>query len=120
MENLYVEGTDKSPYVDFKTDGTMVLKGIGRIENTIEFFNPLFDWTSNAEVATMKFDVDLEYYNTAFSKCLLEIFKLLRKNENIKNVEVNWMYEEEDEDSYESGEMMKELFSGFNFNFITK
>ncbi|NBC81864.1 MAG: DUF1987 domain-containing protein [Bacteroidetes bacterium] len=119
MESITREATSHSPYIDFNTDGFIKIEGRGRLENTIEFFEPLFKWVSDYDQENLKMDINLEYFNTAFSKCLMEIFKLLNKNEKIKAIDVKWYYFEEDTDALESGEMLRDLFSRkFKFEFV--
>ncbi|HKL39026.1 MAG TPA: DUF1987 domain-containing protein, partial [Cryomorphaceae bacterium] len=74
----------------------------------IDFYKPLIDWldaysNGNEEGLTLK--MELEYFNTSSSKCILDVFKKL---ENIskqgKSVSVKWHYEEDDEDMLEAGE----------------
>lgn len=119
MESIIREATTHSPYVNFNTDGYIKIEGHGRIENTIEFFEPLFTWVSDYDQEKLELDINLEYFNTAFSKCLMEIFKILNKNQKIANITVNWYYFEEDTDALESGETLRDLFSNkFSFNFV--
>jgi hypothetical protein len=50
-------------------------------------------------------NIKLEYFNTSSSKCILDIFRkleLIHKKGN--EVEINWYYEEDDEDMFEAGE----------------
>lgn len=50
-------------------------------------------------------NIRLEYFNTSSSKCILDVFKKLESIHKAKNdVEVNWYYEEDDEDMLEAGE----------------
>ena len=50
-------------------------------------------------------NIRLEYFNTSSSKCILDVFKKLEVIHKAKNeVEVNWYYEEDDEDMLEAGE----------------
>ncbi len=109
MENVKIEGTPKTPTVKFnKENGELVLQGRSIPENSIDFYKPLIDWVeayaANALPHT-QIIVQLEYFNTSSSKCLLDIFKKL---ENIKKsgkaVSVKWHYEEDDEDMLEAGE----------------
>jgi len=118
MESIIREETSHSPLVNFNTEGFIEIKGRGRLENSVEFFEPLFQWVIDYDQEKVKMDINLEYFNTAFSKCLLEIFKLLNKNKKVNEVSVNWHYVEEDTDILESGEMMKDLFTRFKFEFI--
>jgi hypothetical protein len=50
-------------------------------------------------------NVQLEYFNTSSSKCILDVFKKLEAISKAKHdVVINWYYEEDDEDMLEAGE----------------
>ena len=49
MDNLNLEGTAKTPTVDFKSNGELLIKGRSIPENSIEFYKPIIDWISNYE-----------------------------------------------------------------------
>jgi len=106
MENIILEGTPKTPTVEFKFEsGSLLIKGRSIPENSIEFYKPLIDWiesyTPTAKENTV-LNVQLEYFNTSSSKCLLDVFKKLERISN--SVEIQWYYEEDDEDMLEAGE----------------
>ncbi|PIY10381.1 MAG: nuclear pore complex subunit [Flexibacter sp. CG_4_10_14_3_um_filter_32_15] len=114
MENFFLEGTNKTPQLDFNSnEGRFLIAGRSIPENSIEFYKPLFEWLDNyvgqAKSNTI-LDVKLEYFNTSSSKCLVEIFRKLealqQKNDNVL---INWYYEEDDEDMQESGEDFQEI-----------
>ena len=48
-------------------------------------------------------NVQLEYFNTSSSKCILDVFKKLESVSG-SEVSVKWYYEEDDEDMLEAGE----------------
>jgi len=106
MDNIYKESTDKTPEVKFITEeGLMEIKGRSIPENSLKFYEELLNWvehySENAHDVT-NVNIHLEYFNTSSSKCLLDLFK---KMENIKNpININWYYEEDDEDMLEAGE----------------
>ncbi|MCK4699455.1 MAG: DUF1987 domain-containing protein [Bacteroidales bacterium] len=109
MEPISFEGTPKTPTVNFNADnGIVEIKGRSIPENSIEFYKPLVDWLEkykeNAKPMT-KVIIQLEYFNTSSSKCILDVFKKLEAIHKAKNpVEINWYYEEDDEDMLEAGE----------------
>jgi hypothetical protein len=109
MEPILFEGTPKTPAVNFNADtGIIELKGRSIPENSIEFYKPLVDWLEeykeNAQPMT-KVIIQLEYFNTSSSKCILDVFKKLEAVHKAKNpVEIHWYYEEDDEDMLEAGE----------------
>lgn len=109
MEILNIEGTPKTPTITLNpSTGVLEIKGRSIPENSIEFYRPVVEWIeryASSPAANTEFNVRLEYFNTASSKCILDVFKKLEavKHSNA-NVEINWFYEEDDEDMLEAGE----------------
>ena len=109
MESISIEGTAKTPIVKFDSQtGIMEIKGRSIPENSIEFYKPLVDWldeySKNAKELT-EVNIQLEYFNTSSSKCILDVFKKLEAIHKNKNeVIINWFFEEDDEDMLEAGE----------------
>ncbi len=109
METIIREGTPKTPYVRLDGDkGIVEIKGRSIPENSIEFYKPLIDWLEEYGVEALpqtSVNIQLEYFNTSSSKCILDIFKKLESIfKKGQKVEVNWYYEEDDEDMFEAGE----------------
>jgi len=109
MESLTIEGTPKTPNVKFDAEqGSIEIKGRSIPENSIEFYKPLVDWLedySKTPASNTKVNIQLEYFNTSSSKCILDVFKKLEAIYKAKNeVIINWFYEEDDEDMLEAGE----------------
>jgi hypothetical protein len=109
MEPLTIEGTAKTPNVKFEGgQGLIEIKGRSIPENSIEFYKPLVDWLEEygkGPAALTKVNIQLEYFNTSSSKCILDVFKKLESIYKAKNeVIINWYYEEDDEDMLEAGE----------------
>ncbi len=109
MESLLIEGTAKTPNVKFDGDqGFIEIKGRSIPENSIEFYKPLVDWLdrySQSPKQTTKVNIQLEYFNTSSSKCILDVFKKLETiHKSSHEVVINWYYEEDDEDMLEAGE----------------
>jgi hypothetical protein len=106
MENLNIEGSAKTPTVEFKTSGTLLIKGRSIPENSIEFYKPLIDWIGaygSAPQGSTEVNIQLEYFNTSSSKCILDVFKKLETLSGT-SITINWYYEEDDEDMLEAGE----------------
>ena len=109
MESLIIEGTTKTPNVHFnRENGKLEVKGRSIPENSIEFYKPLVDWLEEyggEPLTNTILDVHLEYFNTSSSKCILDVFKKLEAiHKNKYDVQINWYYEEDDEDMLEAGE----------------
>jgi hypothetical protein len=109
MDPIIIEGTPKTPSVNFNTDlGIVEIKGRSIPENSIEFYKPLVDWLDQYAQSPHKLttvNIQLEYFNTSSSKCILDVFKKLETVYKGKNeVVINWYYEEDDEDMLEAGE----------------
>jgi hypothetical protein len=111
MESILIEGTPKTPTVKFDSNqGLLEIKGRSSPENSPEFYKPLANWLleySQAPKEKTILNIQLEYFNTSSSKCILDIFKKLEVIYNANHdVLVNWYYEE-DEGMLEAGEDYK-------------
>ncbi|MEO8591454.1 MAG: DUF1987 domain-containing protein [Flavobacteriales bacterium] len=109
MAPLQLEGSPKTPHVNFDPEtGLLELKGRSIPENSIDFYKPLIDWIDRygrAAKAKTALHVQLEYFNTSSSKCILDVFKKLESIRAGGNeVTVLWHYEADDEDMLEAGE----------------
>ena len=109
MEKIAIEGGPKTPTINFETEkGILEIKGRSIPENSIEFYKPLVDalekYATKAQPATTVI-IQLEYFNTSSSKCILDVFKKLEAIHKAGSaVTINWHYEEDDEDMLEAGE----------------
>ncbi|HRG38353.1 MAG TPA: DUF1987 domain-containing protein [Bacteroidia bacterium] len=109
METISIEGTPKTPTITFDINkGFLEIRGRSIPENSIEFYKPLVDWlekyASKPQINT-NVNIQLEYFNTSSSKCILDVFKKLEAiNKSGSQVVINWFYEEDDEDMLEAGE----------------
>ena len=109
MESISIEGTPKTPTVNFDAaTGKIEIKGRSIPENSIEFYRPLVEWLEEYSKEPQKLttvNIQLEYFNTSSSKCILDVFKKLEAIKKARNeVVINWYYEEDDEDMLEAGE----------------
>ena len=110
METLQIEGTPKTPSIKFDYNNALLeIKGRSIPENSIEFYKPLVDWLdkySSTPKTSTNVNIQLEYFNTSSSKCILDVFKKLESIQKGGNsqVVINWHYDEDDEDMLEAGE----------------
>ena len=109
MADIKLEGSPKTPTIEFNSgSGSLLIKGRSIPENSIEFYKELItaleDYNENPQANT-KVEIQLEYFNTSSSKCILDVFKKLETiNAGSSEVSINWYYEEDDEDMLEAGE----------------
>lgn len=107
LESFFREETTDTPQIEFK-DGTLNIKGRSLPENSIEFYKPLIDYLeeySKNPADLTKANIQLIYFNTPSSKCILDVFKKIESIYKSKHdVIINWYYEEGDEDMLEAGE----------------
>ncbi len=114
MRGLFLEKTIKTPRIHFDAlKGHLIIEGRSIPEDAYSFYSPIYEWLeqfqqSGSDQAVVEFK--LEYFNTSSSKCILEILKILEK-QNDKKISVKWFYEEDDEDMLDSGEDYKQIVS---------
>ncbi len=109
MERYTLEASLNTPAIqfDFKK-GELTISGRSIPENSLEFYTPFFnalDEYLKKPNASTTVNVQLEYYNSSSSACLLSAFKKLEEHQlkSGKSVVINWMYEENDEDILAAG-----------------
>jgi len=131
MEALIVNAEDFTPSIILNPNiNKFEISGKSRPENVRDFYEPVLSWFDNNTSSLIanfkdfyndsnpfKFDFKLVYFNSSTSKMLYDI---LKKIKNIQNqgitVQINWYYNEEDEEILESGdELSKAVNIPFNF-----
>ncbi len=117
MEDLFIEGTKMLPTVTMKSDGTIKLEGRALPENAFLYFKPLIEWTKSFSNKDVDIKVNLEYFNTAVSKQLLDLFKAIEANPANENIHITWMYEEGDDEMLESGEIYEDILKRCRFTY---
>lgn len=109
METITIESTAKTPSILFDAaKGLLEIKGRSIPENSVEFYRPMMEWLekyTGSPSPKTNVNIQLEYFNTSSSKCILDIFKKLEDIHKKGNeIVINWFYEEDDEDMQEAGE----------------
>jgi len=125
MENhtMTIEPTRITPYVQLNAkDGILEFKGRSSPSASLEFYYPILSSIDKAFVngtSSLTANFAFEYFNTSSSKCLFDILKRLAqfKNQGM-DVQVNWYYEEYDDDMKETGEDYEDVL-GLAFNYIS-
>jgi hypothetical protein len=110
MNDFKIDAGAKTPHLYSDSEkGTIDISGKSIPENAVEFYRPVFEWLDayiQQPQPETKVTVQLEYFNTSSSKCLLDIFRRLEtlQNSGRGKVTIHWLYEEEDEDMMEAGD----------------
>jgi len=132
MEPLFIEAGEFTPEISFDSNSNIFeISGVSRPENVMGFYQPAFSWLQEYEnevlgegldykyrVNSLKLIIKLSYFNSASSKAILQILDLIRKF-HLKgvNVEIDFYYDEGDEQMREDGEDLSEAIE-IPFNYI--
>lgn len=113
MESFVKEGTEFTPEIIFNVDEhKLLISGFSRPEDVRGFYQQFFDWFEDNEALIadvvndeiiLNVEFKLVYFNSASSKCLLDMILLINQVYN-NQLAVTWYYEEGDEDLLEAGE----------------
>jgi hypothetical protein len=119
MKNLHLEGTAKTPYINFDAKtGNLEIKGRSIPENSVEFYRPVIDWLhdySKQASPETNVHINLEYLNTS-SGVFIKLLKTIEAIEETgSKVTIYWYYD--DEDMYEVGEDYESI-TKVNFEYI--
>jgi hypothetical protein len=117
MNTFEIEATNSTPSVVYHDEGKLIIKGRSFPENVDEFYKAVFDLLEEINTRVMTVDIDLEYINSASSKKILYLLKMLDKNPMITDLTVIWRYEEDDEDILESGQIYEEFLMKATFQY---
>ncbi|MFZ4413067.1 MAG: DUF1987 domain-containing protein [Bacteroidales bacterium] len=124
MENLLIPATDITPKISFNIEQKVFeLSGESRPENVRDFFDPILLWVneyfSNLQSKDLHtFNIKLEYFNSSSAKYLLTLLKSIGLfYKEGANIEIDWYFEEGDDDMKEVGEQMSEM-AKIPFKFI--
>ena len=122
MEIYNQTATPSTHLINFNaTTGLFSLSGRSTPENPAAFYEPLQAWLTNYTLQPRPhtiLHINLEYFNTASSKCLLDLMKKIKQLTTTGNsVLVKWQYEEGDEDMQEAGQDYSDILE-IPFEFI--
>jgi hypothetical protein len=131
MQKLYLPATHNSPEINFSPEERIFfMRGISSPEDVRAIYYPVIEWFRNytngmiednhIHDSPLRFQVDLEYYNSSSAKFLYDIFlELKRLSSSSVPVIVEWLYDEEDTDLQEAGSDIASLVN-MEFTYIPK
>ena len=125
VENLTLEGTKYTPEINLNADtGNISMVGKSYPENTFEFYQPVIDWMNeyfdgNEKEKTIV-NMEIIYFNSSSSKLFFEFFDILDEVKDNHELEINWIYDEENESALEAGEDFVDDFEDLKINLVEK
>ncbi len=126
MDNLVIEATKYTPKILFNADSNVLeISGETYPENTAEFYMPIFAWLEEyfAQLQDRKVTVNMEinYFNSSSSKILMDLFdKFEDTMKEGRSIEVNWIYDKDNESALEYGEEFQEDLETLKLNLVEK
>lgn len=115
MDSLILEKSKTTPSIDFNfSTGDLLISGESYPENASAFYEKIITWIKNYAALSkpIRLNCKFVYFNTSTSKAILDIIELLENYyKQGGKAELNWYYEEGDEDIYESGAEFTENLS---------
>ena len=124
MEDLNCEATKYTPEIKLDAQsGVFSFIGKSYPENTFEFYEPTISWIEKYFQTTTNektvINMEIIYFNSSSSKLFFDLFDIL-DNVSDKDIEVNWIYDEDNDSAIEAGEDFKDDFEDLNFNLVQK
>ena len=126
MENLIIEETKYTPSINLDIQkGLIGLIGKSYPENTFEFYKPMMDWVEeyfngNEQPKTI-ISFEIIYFNSSSSKLFFDFFDFIDEMATSgKYIEINWIYDKDNDSALEAGEDFKEDFEKLNFKLVEK
>lgn len=124
MENLTFEATKYTPEINLDAKGTISLVGKSYPENTFEFYAPMMKWLEDyfegSPSGTTTVSMEITYFNSSSSKLFFDFFDLLEENAEDNKIDINWIYDAENESAEEAGEDFIEDFETLKIKLVEK
>lgn len=125
IDSFSIEETKYTPLIEFiPLSGQLSIKGSSYPENTLDFYAPILKWLENYFKKTKNkktlLNIEIIYFNSSSSRIFFEIFDLIEEHNEQQDIQINWIYEKDNENVLEIGEDYKLDFEKLNFNLIIK
>lgn len=130
MKPYHVDATDITPLIDLNHDNNrLVFEGESRPEEVSLFYAPVMEWLedyrkhlyfvkdlSSSDIH-VNCDFKLEYFNSSSAKYFMDIITKLNEMPEKVQININWHYEEQDEDMLEAGQEFEDMMD-IKFKFV--
>lgn len=122
MENILIEASERTPYVEFNFGtGKWLMRGESYPEDAAAFYGPILqavrEFAEEDSSCSVVLDLEMSYFNSSSAKALMNLFLILEKSARQgRGVAINWHYHQDDDSMQESGEDFSEDFEKAVFN----
>jgi hypothetical protein len=121
MDNLHIAKTEKTPLIEFTNKGELRIEGRSVPENPIAFYERPITWLKNFianKPKEINIHVCLYHFNTASSKILLDMLKLIEPLKTRGSaINLYWYHEEDNPNMLDSGEDYASILK-YPFHFV--
>jgi len=118
---MEIDAHTNKPYVKLDKENCIItFKGKSYPEHPSNFYDPIVEelikCSEHMEGEIITINLALEIMNSVSTKYIYNIINYI--NKSAKELNVNWYYEEDDEDMKEEGYIFENSFKNSNFNII--
>jgi hypothetical protein len=117
MRQLHLDGSNYTPQIVFNPDGNLSITGKSLPEDTAKFYEPVLNWIIECDIDSLNITIKLDYMNSSSAHQISKLLIYAKDNPNVKDCNINWYYDTEDEDNLDFGKEL-EYMTDFNFRFL--
>ena len=110
METLvFFKGTDLSPEVSIKDNGSVYITGNSIMEDPHSFYQPISKLFSKMHVKYFDFNISLDEVNTESTGQLLALLESAKTNPHIDSLRVLWISDENEDNNDDQNKNFEEI-----------
>ena len=120
MENLVIQGSEKTPHFTLQANGDINFGGISMPEDSADFYFKILDWISDyyrepAEETVLT--VSFRYLNSSSSSMIFKIFQFFNKLQSSgkSKVKCSWYFEQSDQNMQDYIKYVQEYADEIDF-----
>ncbi len=118
-EVIHLKPTKSSPEIVVYSDGNIKMTGRLINDKFYDLFLPIFIWANGATCENIRMEIMLEYVNTNGALYIVELIRRMESNKLIRDIEIIWHFEEDDEAHYELGMVIEEKLTRSKFKLLS-
>lgn len=111
---MKIESTKNTPEITWEpSQGIFTVVGKSFPENSKKFYTPIYDWIDQQSFpAQFRIKIHLDYVS---SSSIIGLYQLIKKFDALLSkgisIEIDWLYDEDDDDMFRVGEDYQKLTS---------